>query len=358
MISFQIDKMRRLALVLLVFVLGCSSLPKTVSECEKKAHSSLSAKQRQELCESWTGDYSIGPAMCSSPAKDKLRLSAELILQLCKEAASDAPAECMLALDNAQRSSVGMKLCQKTGSAITADCFKWMSSAMKGAGKAEEVLQFCRAIDDRAPINCLQAVSNYTNLPINKALNLCKDSVGSGDSSQQHPLNFIVSSCVGVMSKHIKPSLGITAEDVISFCVAINHHEHHNVVTDEDFETFSTAAIDCFQALSNSTSASTDFKGPPLSVKHRMDICRNTPIAMGPVNCTLQTVHKVALKDPNQKLKGEQLVQLCTSASSAGPSECFLESKGLGTVEERAALCNSATNAVSDDLIAVLFIHI
>ena len=335
----------------LLLLLACcswlsSSLPKVVSDCEKKAHSSLSSKQRQELCDSWAGDYSVGPAMCSAPAKDKLRLSAENIIKLCKEASSDAPAECMLKLDNSQRNSVGMKLCQKVGTPISAECFKWLSSTSKGnnALKADDIVNFCRSIEDRAPINCLQAISNYTNLPAAKSLGLCKEAVGSGDSSQHHPLNHVVSHCIQEMSPYIKPSLGVHVEDIISFCVSINHHQHQHLASEE---AFTTSAVDCFKTLSNVTTPSKDYHGPTLSIKHKMDICRNAPITLGPVNCTMQTLQKVASRDPNIKLKGEDLAHLCVSAISSGPSDCFVESKGLGNTEERLTLCNTAINAVS-----------
>lgn len=335
-------------IVVYIFVLisCCHGQPKaTVTECEKKAHSSLSAAHRKRLCA--TDPHSIGPAVCSVYAKDKLHFGVDDILRLCTSAVSAAPAECLFALDGPQRKS-GFQLCAEAESTLPAVCFKEVSSSSawralgdkKKSSAVDDLVRFCRRIEDRAPLLCVQATLNYTSLSIQQALQLCDDVVGSGDSSSADPLNELVSRCIAAMSLHTQPSLGLTAESIVDFCAHINHRQHpHLVRSEHDMLSFSSAAVECFETLSASA--------PELSAPHRLEICRNAPQALGPVSCVLEVIEKAQEKEPHLKLRGEDLVALCEGAIGTGPASCFVESKGIGSLSERTQLCHGVSNSVS-----------
>jgi hypothetical protein len=332
-----------------------SSSPRVISECEKKAHANLSAKQRKQLCETTTtGEYSVGPAICSIPAKDKLHLGFDDILNLCVDAVSAAPAECYGKIEKGQQKSVGIKLCNKMESSLPADCYTELSQPgywksgnkqQKPAQVTDQIIDFCRRMEDRSPLYCVQAAKNFTQLPTNQILDHCKDVVGSGDSSQYHPLNSIISNCIQNMAMYIQPSLGVLAEDILRFCTHINHRQYPHFI-DSDLHVFSSAAVECFESL---TALVTDqsFHGPTITIKDRLGICENAPNALGPVNCTSEVIAKSFKKEPHLKLKGGDIKDLCSGAISAGPADCFVESKGIGDTEVRTHLCRAATNSVS-----------
>jgi hypothetical protein len=349
----------------LLFVIVCWSLfcstslavPKVVLECEQKAHRNLNAGQRKRLCETTTtGDYSIGPAVCSIYAKDKLRFSFEDILRLCVDAVSAAPAECFEQIDKSVQKRVGWSLCSRAESLLPAHCFRDVSQVLslhkfpEGAKKKQHidaVVDFCRQIHDWAPLLCVQAVQNHTSLSGLTSLSLCSQVTGSGDGSLVHPLNTLVSTCIAVMSVHVQSMPAVSFEDVVTFCAQINHRQHARDVISLESEllSFSSASVDCFETLLASVQDTMTYSGPTLSGKQLMAICTNAPVALGPVNCTLDTVDKVKQREKTLKLQADQLIALCKGAATGGPSDCFVDSKGIGSVDERAQLCHGASNA-------------
>ncbi len=336
-----------------------SPLPRIVIECEKKAHLSFSSKQKQQLCQTTTtGDFSIGPAVCSVAAKDRLHLPFDDILDLCVEAPSSAPAECYAKIEKARQKSVGLRLCSKMDSSLPGECYNELHHGMWKntpvgikthksfpVDKDNSIIEFCKNIEDRSALLCVAATKNFTQLSSFQALELCKDVVGSGDGSIHNPLNFMVSSCIDKMAIYIKPSLGIASEDIVHFCAQINHRQYPQIISESEIVAFSDAAVNCFETLTGLIS-DPSYHGPSLSMKHRLSICLNAPIPLGPVNCISKIIDMLEAKEPHAKLQGDELVKLCSGSTGEGPSECFFESKGIGGIDLRIQLCHAASNYV------------
>ncbi len=150
-------------------------------------------------------------------------------------------------------------------------------------------------------------------LPMAQALKLCNDSVGSGDSSSQSYYNNVGASCILDMKYLVNPSLGLTAEDVVRFCVETNPSVY---VTDEEEmhrhvgsrEAQRSMPAECYKQASNlkiGSSSSVAF-----SVKQRLELCSNAPASLGPINCTLSALENG--RDPTSKLKASELPVLCS----------------------------------------------
>jgi hypothetical protein len=324
-----------------------------LNECEKRVHTSFSPSQKQEICSNYDNDYSIGPAICSIGAKDKLHLPYKDILKLCYHAVSDGPVDCMLAIPTSLRSSVGYSLCNKATSALPAKCYSEINTLVKSSSEKDNVIKFCHNLQDISPLKCVTAaLSPSVKLPIPVTLTLCKNTIGSGDynSDSSDPLNEMTSVCIKDMASSIQPSLGLTSEVIVKFCSEINPLQYFfnlNELSFEDKATFHTASRYCYQNLTIALQDKTVSSPSVITPRDRLDICANALSALGPVNCTIQTLNKLKLKESSQKLTGIDLKHLCRYALNGnGPSECFLESNGIGNITLRANLCNSAENAV------------
>lgn len=319
-------------------------------ECEKRAHSSFSPAQRVKLCEHPDGEYSLGPAACSVAAKDTLHLKFDDILSLCKEAVSSSPVDCLSIVEAKHRNTVGISLCKQATSTLPADCFQEMSKLFKPSQKAAAdpaVALFCSGMVDLAPILCVKASQNNmtTSYPLSKAMDVCKDAVGS---ALDHPLNSLVANCIAHLgSKHthqLMPSLH--ADDILAFCVEINPHLHSPDDTyDDTTEAAMIPAVDCIFHLHSALKTQTHAHSSSITVKQMLSICRQASVSRGPVNCTLAVL---SASIPSAALKPDDIAHLCQGATNAGPAACFVDS-GKGAMginhEERTRLCNAATSA-------------
>jgi hypothetical protein len=318
------------------------------NECEKRAHPSLNANQKSELCKNYDLDYSIGPAVCSVAAKDKLHLQYKDLFKLCFLAESDGPVDCMLALPQNQRNSVGFRICAQAPSSLPADCYHEISSSKSFSGKSVDfMMDFCQHLQDISPLKCVKSAIEHTKLPALQVLPLCKLSVGSASVNHDDLMNFISSECIHQMAHYIQPSLGITAESIVRFCVEINPLHYLNNInsqTDAVKQHYQTSSVYCYGNLTQSAQNKTIFSNVQLSAKDRLEICSNAPFPLGPVNCTIETMKKSKVKEPFLRLTGEDLKNLCKHAENGQASECFLESNGIGNITTRATICNGAQN--------------
>ncbi len=321
-----------------------------LSECEKRAHASFTVVQKRLLC-STKGTVSIGPAVCASVAKSTLHLKFEDILELCQSSTTASPAQCINKLDANMRSKYGVPLCKGADSTLPAECYRELMS-LKGNNdriRPESALEFCGDLGDRAPLLCMHAVSSAALLPTSQALKLCNDSLGSGDSSSQSYYNNVAAACILDMKYLVNPSMGLTAHDVVQFCAEANPSVY--VTSDAEMHkpqgdgALHSDPAECYRQAGNlrpsrDSSATTRL----FSVKQRLKLCSNAPVALGPVNCSQSVIERA--RDPSSRLKPDELVALCTGATGVGPADCLLESKGLGSAEERIHLCNSAKGSV------------
>lgn len=321
-----------------------------ITECEKRSHSSFNPAQKQQLC-STKGQYSIGPAVCASVAKNVLHFKFEDILELCRDSVSASPAQCMNKLDVSLRGKYGAELCRGAGSTLPAECFKELL-AMKGTSDRvkNQAVDFCKKLEDRAPLLCMHAISLTALLPLHQALSVCNESIGSGDSSSQSFYNNVPATCIYDMRYNVNPSLGLTASDVVKFCAETNPSAY--IDNEEELHRYMGREVtrsppaECYErALQIKTSPDAPTNSHLFNVKQRLALCSNAPVGSGPVNCTLYM--QANARNPTSKLKADDLATLCHGARSSGPAECFLGSSGLGTTEERINLCNGALDDVS-----------
>eukprot|EP01039_Chlorochromonas_danica_P001395 gene1395-1516_t len=308
-----------------------------------RAHVSLSASQRAELCEEAPVEQPVGPAICSVAAKDQLRLAADSILSLCRGATSAGPIDCLRRLPVALRTNPrGFSLCAAAKTDLPALCFLNITSlhskSTRGGSQQEQLLEevvgFCSMLEDRLPLACAQAaLLHFSTLSLAKTLLICSDTVGGDVSVKRIP------QCIAEMRDKVDNSGGLTAERLLKFCAEINP-EVYTGSAEEEYDDDGDgdgrlAAVSCFEESSHDTSLSKS-----LSAAHRLALCSNAPRASGPVLCA-----KALLSQRDNHLRPEEVVSLCRSATSIGPASCFEESRGLGDLSQRIALCNLALNA-------------
>jgi hypothetical protein len=168
--------------------------PVANEECEKRVPSSYTAAQKRQLCtaiEGLTGsDNSIGPAICASVAKQVLHGSPKFdtILQLCQGASSAAPVQCydkMESTGSTLKGKYALDLCTRADSTLPGECFAEINGYSGSANKVkpDALSEFCRSLEDRAGLLCVQAVKETGILPVPQALSECAQVVGSGDKA-------------------------------------------------------------------------------------------------------------------------------------------------------------------------------
>lgn len=181
-------------------------------ECQKRVPNSYTALQKNQLCLKPLGrahPTTIGPAICASVAKQLLHgnVKFETILQLCQGATSASPVQCYDKMDNVGSSSkakYGVELCAHVENTLPGECFATVSSYPGSSSKVkpEVILSFCKALEDRAPLLCLQAVKDTNLIPIAQALDICGEVVGSGSSSSTDN-NRLVANCIVQMHSQV-----------------------------------------------------------------------------------------------------------------------------------------------------------
>ncbi len=103
-----------------------------------------------------------------------------------------------------------------------------------------------------------------------------------------------------------------------------------------------------------STRDGTLYASNALSISQRQQLCTGAPAdGLGPTVCALHA--HINQKTQSLGLKGDDVVSLCTGAVSAGPVNCFSESRGMGSTSQRIELCQGASGAVCYDVLIIVF---
>lgn len=207
-------------LILLIIALQTSSsvvVSQAITECERRLPNSYTKPQKQQLCRH---DDSLGPAICASLAKQILHVKFEVILELCQDATSSAPVQCMSSLDNKASNQYGISICKHAISKLPGECFMDISSfpgTSSNKVKPEQTISFCTDLVDRAPLLCIHAVRNSSLLPIHQALDYCREAIGEVQESSSD-LNSMVASCIYKMKPHLNPSFGLSGHST-EWCI-------------------------------------------------------------------------------------------------------------------------------------------
>lgn len=230
--KFRLNEISFYVLLLFILVNNCTS--QVITECEKRLPNSYTKVQKQQLCQ-FTSNNFIGPAICATVAKQILHLKFEMILELCKYARSSAPVQCMNTLDSKSSNLHGIELCKDQTSTLSAECYMEISNLSSNKLlKLESIVSFCKELNDRSPLLCIQAVKNTTLVPIHHSIEYCKDAIGEGLQSNSY-YNRAVSNCIYQMKSHVNPSFGLTGLDVLKFCVESNPKTYsYDIVVDDN----------------------------------------------------------------------------------------------------------------------------
>ena len=374
---------KSLMLILFIFILtlkkGIFTASRDVEgECERRCPKKLTHVQRRQLCNSNSsspllGDKeyysssdhsSIGPAICANLAVDILHLSFEDILVLCNQSTSAAPVHCLNMIDAKYRSNYGIDLCRSSHTSIRGECFKLLMSFNSGifsgwqkSLNVEEVFDFCMEVDEKAndkgPILCMNAVKDTSLMPASLALDICKLSVHMGglDSSD---IGSSTTRCIFDIkaAKLLTGAQPLSPSDALQLCASISHSstDYQSRYEDNESNGHYSPVVQCFidskyvnMALSASNKGLTSQK-VLLSTPQRLQLCSNAYTHTAPIRCMNSTLSRI-LPQEKSAVKTDDLVALCSGAIGSGPGDCFLESRGLGTVPERMDLCIGAPNA-------------
>jgi hypothetical protein len=181
-------------------------------DCEKRVPSSYTAAQKKQLCtplEDVPQQSTIGPAICASVAKQMLHGNAkfEMILQLCQGASSAAPVQCYDKLESVGstlKNKFGLELCARADSTLPGECFSEVSafSGTNNKVKPEVLSEFCRALEDRAPLLCLHAVKDTGMAALPQAIEVCSEVVGSGGKAGSQG-NTAAADCIRAMHSQV-----------------------------------------------------------------------------------------------------------------------------------------------------------
>ena len=343
-------------------------------ECERRCPKKLTLVQRKQLCNSdvtsssLLGDKesniqsSIGPAICANLAVDVMHLSFEDILVLCNQSTSAAPVHCLNMIDAKYRSNYGITLCKSSHTSIRGECFKLLMSFNSGiftgwqkSLNAEEIFDFCVEVDEKAndkgPILCMNAVKETGLMSASLALDICKLSVHVGSDSSDAVSS--TARCIFDMkaTKLLIGSQPLSPSDALQLCASISYSSaDYKSRYDEIDSSGYSPVVQCFIdskyiniALSASNKGLATQK-VSLSIPQRLQLCSNAYTHTAPIGCMNSTLSRI-LPQEKSAFKTDDLVALCSGATGAGPGDCFLESRGLGSIQERMNLCIGAPNA-------------
>lgn len=157
-------------LIVSLQVINIFALTTDNAECLKMIPVSFTASQRNAMCSNPT-ENQRGPGNCATYAKS-FHYPIQDTVELCANAPSDSPAQCMKLLSTSNRRTYGLQLCknQHTLSTMTpgsfpATCFNTLTSApFKNSMSVQpiEAANFCSHIYDVAPIACALAAAKST----------------------------------------------------------------------------------------------------------------------------------------------------------------------------------------------------
>eukprot|EP01038_Epipyxis_sp_PR26KG_P011455 gene11455-15346_t len=330
---------------------------KSIVECIQKGHNSFNAVQKQQLCESRSTDSSSydlnGPILCGNFAKETLHFKFDEIFRLCESAPSIGPGLCVNALSQQNRMKIGFDLCKLSKSNLPAQCYDEIQKNYKQL-KPEIIVQFCKNIDDSAPLSCIRAIFTNTPgsnknaiIPIERAMDLCSSASGTGSLDDPYLINERSGVCINQMKAYVHATNtinSITGADIIRFCIdslsvsSFEMNDRNNQMQNKNISNmFKISSVECFKHLQNTKVTNSQLQ---FSSFQSLSLCNNAPVAMGPTNCTLRAIER--LSSSGERLKNEELIELCHGARSFAPADCYKESRGLGSNKERIDLCNNA----------------
>jgi hypothetical protein len=240
------------------------------------------------------GNPHRGAIQCAHHAKSTLKLKFDEIFELCSSSESTSPVTCYENLSQKDRKAYGMQLCANSGTELPSVCWKHIMS-IKGTNKINEnnALEFCKSLEDTAPLKCLDHILHESSLSLTSlnAMSSCQVAIYPEDS--QDDISTSVQ-CLQDLKKEIQPSRVVTANDVIQFCFSLSIKE-------------SNASQICFQNSSIGT------LGSSLSPQQRLSLCLNSQSDIQPVKCI---EHLFTLKKQNQigVIDEGSMIELCRQA--------------------------------------------
>jgi hypothetical protein len=131
----------------------------------------------------------------------------EMILQLCQGASSAAPVQCYDKLESVGstlKTKFGLDLCARADSTLPGECFSEVSafSGTNNKVKPEVLSEFCRSLEDRAPLLCVHAVKETGMAALPQAIEVCSEVVGSGGKAGSRG-NTAAADCIRAMQSQV-----------------------------------------------------------------------------------------------------------------------------------------------------------
>jgi DnaJ domain len=304
---------------------------------------------------------------CCRSARGASHLSVPLLLELCKEAASIGPADCLTGIPSAMSRSMSgdaqvelcrgeegsdivscvqalstskalsdtdrIAVCKGGASSLPAQCFTGMPAWVSTAAK----LELCRAATSTGPAECAKALSSGS-ASANSAAAEAVVAVCSGAQIEGPALCYkhvVKGSSSSKLSSAERADLcrGATSE-APAVCVA--------AVKDTRMSTADKTEL-CLGAPDTAAAVCVNAAPARLSVAQKIQLCSSSSSsssAEGPT-APVQCFNSAA-----NSLSEQQRVELCAGAHSSGPAACIKAvGYSLDSRAERVALCSGASSA-------------
>jgi DnaJ domain len=309
---------------------------------------------------------------CCRSARGASHLSVPLLLELCKEAASVGPADCIAGIPSAMSRSMSgdaqvelcrgeegsdivscvqtlstskalsdtdrIALCKGGESSSPAQCFTSMPAWVSTAAK----LELCRAATSTGPAECAKALSSGS-ASANSAAAEAVAAVCSGAQSEGPALcyNHVAKgSSSSKLSSAERADLcrGATSE-APAVCVA--------AVKDTRMSTADKAEL-CLGAADSSAAVCMNAVPARLSVAQKIQLCSSSADSSSRSSSSVEgpTAPVQCFNSAANSLSEQQRVELCAGAHSSGPAACIKAvGYSLDSRDERVALCSGASSA-------------
>lgn len=305
------------------------------SECQMKAPVNFSPAQRSALCGDGGGH---GPSLCAITAHHLIpTMNAIDIIELCRGSLSKDGAECYYKLNPLHRKTFGKTLCRSLGNfshvddVFPSECF---NDLIRRPGvnhlPPTEAAEYCVSLETiHGPLDCINHCINHKLVSFKRALELCRHAGSNSNATSQ---------CLDDMKLVAASVFHLHVDSIIEFCSSALPEAYFPLTSSEpDTSDIESPLANCFKSSQKILLSSFD-------LKHRLRLCNNAPVferGSGPVDCSLQLLSRSL----DVKLEAQHIISLCAGAISAGPALCFIESKGLGSLEKRIDICIGAQGA-------------
>mmetsp|Transcript_8734 Transcript_8734/g.11339 ORF Transcript_8734/g.11339 Transcript_8734/m.11339 type:complete len:803 (-) Transcript_8734:175-2583(-) len=287
------------------------------TDCEKSAPHKFTLAEKESLC---LNNTTVFPGKCAKAARRlKGFISPEQTINLCQNASSTSPVQCVNTLPSKLETSIKIFLCATADSITAALCYNQIKNSKLKLSDFQKA-SICRS-EQPPTVSSAECANRLTRtFGADEALKLCAGAQSSG------PAICATSLTAGKISAEIIAELCENAKSKApAECfkrAPANYHQIQKMQLCKEAE--SEAPANCVRAI----------RSTHISTQQKIDVCQKTN-STGPAEC-LSALNTLSISVPEKVL-------LCRGATSDTPAKCLKQVRtSLKPMDLAIQLCMGA----------------